>query len=279
MRTSAGFSLGVGLPLRSGILPWIGKLQSSGDLAFCEVNLEALMRSPQIYSDYIDTLINCGVEICLHSVGILPGANFDQQIKAVNLLCSWCSPSLLSVHVADSFGIGLYGESFARQAYSREFFSTMESHIGALTSVFNLPIAIENISSYRQYSETSIDEIDFLDDLARSTGVNVIFDVSNHLTTYGDSVDKKQTALAVKKLPLQYIHISGGRWLNGHYIDTHSDPIPEAHLDFCAELVSFTRSSLYYERDSGFERAQEIDMEICGLLRLAKRAFKKAEKL
>lgn len=268
MSSERCFPRGIGLPLRPGLLPWIGKLQAAGLLAFCEVHLEALLQPSSAYLEYIDTLMNCGVDICVHSVGILPSTDFEPQLRALELLNAWCIPSLLSIHIASGYSTDLWGESFVRPRYSDALFKKMEQHLRELTAAVNIPVAVENIANYQLIEDGPSDELDFIGALAVANGVSVIFDVSNHLTTYGCSVDGVKTASSASLLPLKYVHISGGRWLRGRYFDTHADPMPDAHLKLCAELMLRTNVCPLYERDSGFDRHLEIECEIRNLLHI-----------
>lgn len=259
----------IGLPLRPALLPIVYDLQAQGALSFCEVYLEQLVSPTEALVDCLDTVVNCGVDLRLHSVGILPGVNFEPQIRALHALQTWCAPSILSVHLATGRGEGGYGESFRCPPYTDELRDTLLAHLLRVTEQAGLPIAVENIANYNSICDDPRRELCFLNDLSRAAGASVVFDISNHITTYGPEVDVRGCAEFVGRVPLAYVHISGGRWLNGRYYDTHADPIPNAHFELCRCIMSVTGCDILYERDGGFDRTDEILDEISSLLKLA----------
>lgn len=257
----------VGLHLRPELLSWISKLQAVGSLGFCEVHLEALLKPSVKYFDLIDTMLNCGIRINLHSVGILPDRNFEPHLRAIEKLTKWSSPSLLSVHLASGYQMNDFGESFTRPSYSDQFFNLMESHLVALSSNIQVPVAIENIANYTTHSDNANDELEFLAATAKATGTSVVFDVSNHLTTYPSLKTFTSHAKLVSELPLAHLHVSGGRWINGRYFDTHADPLQTSHIELLSQIVALSSAIPLYERDYGFERIEEIEREIQWLLK------------
>lgn len=258
----------LGLPFRPALIPTIYDLQARGALAFCEVNLEQLVKPTAAFLDCLDTLVNCGVDIRLHSVGILPETDFALQLQALDEARRWCSPSVLSVHAATCCGAGHYGESFQRPQYASELLDKLAAHLVRLSELAKIPIAVENIAVYDNLFDDSVSELHFLAQLANAASVTVVFDVSNHLTTYGLAVDNHECTNLVTRLPLTHLHVSGGRWLDGRYYDTHLDPIPNAHIELCRSIVSMMECDVLYERDGRYEREAEVANEILSLLQL-----------
>ena len=259
---------GLGLPLRIGMLPHLYSLQSKGQLAFCEVTLEQLVMPHAAVLDALDTLVNCGVEIRLHSLGLLPGCDCTAQRLALADLAGMCSPTLLSIHLAMGRGIGVHGESFVRPRYDgdfeREFIFFLE-HLRTLTKI---PLAIENIAAYEEVEDSPSGEVAFLGRVAAAAKVAVVFDVSNHFTTYGDAAPTAALVGQLARIPIAHLHLSGGRWLDGRYIDTHCDSVPASHLAFARRLRSLCAAPALYERDGRFD-ADEVGQEIRALLGLS----------
>jgi uncharacterized protein (UPF0276 family) len=251
-----------------GLLSLIYSLQERGQLAFCEVTLEQLVKPHPAVLSALDTLVNCGVELRLHSVNLLRGQEQETQVHALADLEQWCAPALLSVHAAAGRGTNPYGESFLRPSYDETFESEMVEFLALLQKRTRVPLAIENIAAYDEVVDSAADEVEFLARVAKASGARVVFDVSNHLTTFGKTLPSADFVASVASLPLAHLHVSGGRWLDDQYVDTHVDAIPASHLAFARGVRLLNSAPVLYERDGRFDAEEELAREVQCLLAL-----------
>ncbi len=116
-----------------------------------------------------------------------------------------------------------------------EALSVLVENVRAAQAALPVPLALENIAALFAWSEDAYDEPAYLRELVDRTGVRLVLDLANvYASCTARGVD---AADELRRYPLEavaYVHIAGGRFDDGLYLDTHADPICPEVLDLLA---------------------------------------------
>jgi len=87
-------------------------------------------------------------------------------------------------------------------------------------------VAIENISSYLTFADSTIPEWDFVAALARRTGCKLLLDVNNiYVNATNHGFDADDYVAAIPPDAVAEIHLAGFEEADGCLIDTHGAPV------------------------------------------------------
>jgi uncharacterized protein len=155
------------------------------------------------------------------------------------------------------------GEVFDRNPYNSVELARVADEVRRAQDVLGRAVAVENIAYYGTPLPDEIGEVNFMQQIHELTGCELIFDVSNFLTSQQHRSLTPATAEQLKDTRIAYFHISGGREVGGRYYDTHADPIPEQHFVALRALLKASGSTnVLYERDGAFDRQEEIQCDL-----------------
>ncbi len=157
--------------------------------------------------------------ISVHGVGLSIGGEgrLDRDhLARLKHLCGWLNPASFSEHLAWS----THGSDFLNDLlplpYTGETLARVADHVDEVQNHVGRRMLLENPSVYLNFTETNLDEIDFLTEIARRTGCGLLLDVNNVFV----SCTNRRTE------PYDYIdrfphHLVGEIHLGGH--DESSD--------------------------------------------------------
>lgn len=167
--------------------------------------------------------------------------------------------------VSDHLGFTRHGNDgveighFAPPPWTHEALDATCRNVDYLQSRYApLPFFLENIAYTFQFDGT-MSETDFLRSLFERTGCGWLLDVTN---VYANAVNfgfdaRELIAEVMPSVSRLQIHLAGGFWSEkrGRYIDSHSDPIPDAVWDLYGTALESGRGKIdavFIERDQNF---------------------------
>lgn len=158
--------------------------------------------------------------ISVHGVGLSIGGEGPldpDHLARLNHLCRWLDPAGFSEHLAWSTHDSAFLNDLLPLPYTQTTLSRVADHIDQVQDTVGRRMLLENPSVYVDFTETDMDEIDFLSELARRTGCGLLLDVNN---VYVASTNRQTDPYAyVDRFPH---HIVGEIHLGGHDED-HDD--------------------------------------------------------
>ena len=220
------------LPFRAGIglrAPHVTEvLAQRPDVPFFEVHSEnyyldggpALAALARIRADY---------PLSLHGVGMSLGsadALDRSHVEKLRTLIARIEPALVSEHLCWSGVAGRHLNDLLPLPYTDEALALACARVSELQERLGREVAIENISSYLTFADSTIPEWDFVAALARRTGCKLLLDVNNiyvNATNHGFSADAY--VAAVPPDAVAEIHLAGFEDADGCLIDTHGAPV------------------------------------------------------
>lgn len=130
-------------------------------------------------------------------------------------------------------------------------------NISRAQDALGVPLALENIAALFAWPEDEFDEPDYLTEIVRRTGAALVLDVAN---LYSSAIAQGGHPMSqLRRFPLSdiaYVHVAGGSFRRGRYIDTHADPMIDEVGGLLASFVAHCRETgidlpgIMLERDS-----------------------------
>lgn len=125
--------------------------------------------------------------------------------------------------------------------YTREVAALCADAIRAVQDTLGRPFAIENVSSYAQWRESTMTEWDFVAEVAEAADCGILLDVNNVYVSATNHGWDPQAYLA--RLPasrIAQLHLAGHAPHDGYLIDTHdravADPVWALYADAVARF-------------------------------------------
>ncbi|MEL6582811.1 MAG: DUF692 domain-containing protein [Pseudomonadota bacterium] len=184
--------------------------------------------------------------ISCHGVGLSIGGEgrLDREhLARLKKLVEWLDPGLFSEHLAWSTHDTGYFNDLLPLPYTAETVTRVADHIDEVQNTIGRQMLLENPSSYLAFAESTMDEITFLEEVAKRSGCGLLLDVNNVFVS----------ATNLEMDPLSYIdrfpvHLVGELHLGGHEddedelghtlkIDTHSRPVALDVWDLYARVL------------------------------------------
>jgi uncharacterized protein (UPF0276 family) len=152
--------------------------------------------------------------ISVHGVGLSIGGEgpLDQDhLQRLKHLCDWLNPASFSEHLAWSTHDGAYLNDLLPLPYTPATLTRVCDHIDQVQQVLGRRMLLENPSVYVAFTDTEMDEVAFLSDIARRTGCGLLLDVNN---VYVSGTNQNYDPMAyLDAFPL---HLVGEIHLGGH---------------------------------------------------------------
>ena len=167
--------------------------------------------------------------LSLHGVGLSLGSADHlrgQHLAKLQRLVKRVEPLLVSEHLC----WGAYGERHFNDLlplpYTREALDLMVARVDEVQTALGRGILVENVSSYLQYRDAEIPELEFVAELARRSGCGILFDVNNlyvNAMNHGFDAFAALTALPAERIG--EIHLAGHTRTEDCLIDDHGSRV------------------------------------------------------
>ena len=233
-----------GIPARSGIglrAPHYREiLETLPDLGWFEVHSENYFGDGGQPLHYLER-IRAEYPISLHGVGMsLGGAeSLDRRhLGRLKALIGRIEPGLVSEHLCWSTGGGRHVNDLLPLPYTEEALAVVCSHVEQAQEFLGRQILVENVSSYLQYSHSTIDEWDFLAEVAAHSGCGILLDINNiYVSACNHGFDARRYLRAIPPQAVAEIHLAGFDRLQHLLIDTHGTRV-------CADVWALYRETV-----------------------------------
>ncbi|MGH9163087.1 MAG: MNIO family bufferin maturase, partial [Vicinamibacteraceae bacterium] len=120
--------------------------------------------------------------ISAHTVGVSIGSadGIDSShLARVRALIDLVDPVLVSGHLAWSTHAGAYLNDLLPLPYDEETLQVLVAHLDEVQEGLGRPYLVENPSSYVGFGASTMNEVEFLNELVHRTGCRLLCDVSN----------------------------------------------------------------------------------------------------
>ncbi len=193
--------------------------------------------------------------ITLHCVGMSLGScdplniNYLTRLKA---LSEKLEPAYISDHLAWASIDGQYTHDLLPLPYNAHTLDHMCERISKVQEFLGRTILIENPSSYLTFEESDMTEWDFISQMAKISGCELLVDINN---IYVSSINHKFDPLHyVASLPAEKVkelHLAGFTKMDNYLLDTHSEKVhPPVWQLYRAAIKQFGATPTLIEWDS-----------------------------
>ena len=170
--------------------------------------------------------------LSLHGVGLSLGS--ADGLRALHLaklqsLVARVDPLLVSEHLCWGALGGRHFNDLLPLPYTEEALALMVERVDQVQTALGRMILVENVSSYLQYRDSALPELEFVAELSRRSGCAILLDINN---LYVNSVNHEfDPYAALAAMPAQYvreIHLAGHTRAELCLIDDHGSRVTDA---------------------------------------------------
>lgn len=187
-------------------------LESRPDIGWLEVHPENYMGAGGPPHHFL-TAVRDHYPLSLHGVGLSIGSaralDMD-HISRLKALIERYDPGLFSEHLAWSTHDGAYLNDLLPLPYTHETLATVCEHVDQVQDAVGRQMLIENPSTYLQFRQSDMTEIEFLTAMARTTGCGLLLDINNvHVSATNHAYDATAYVDAFPVALVGEIHLAG----------------------------------------------------------------------
>jgi len=189
--------------------------------------------------------IRADYPVGLHGVSLSIGSRYSETepvnrhyLKRLKALVDRVEPFIVSDHLCWTGTDGRSVHDLLPVPFTDEALHWIVAQVERVQSALGRTIALENVSSYLTYRESSYTEWEFLVEVARRSGCWLLFDVNNvYVSARNHGFDPYTYIDAIPAELVAQFHLAGHTDLGTHLFDTHSRPVCEQVWDLFARAV------------------------------------------
>lgn len=244
MTSSRRVPNGAGIGLR---LPHLAEVVATRPpTGWLEIHPENFLANPHAFELLVE--LSRHYPISVHTVGVSIGSvsGIDRShLKRVRALIDVIDPILVSGHLAWSTHDGEYLNDLLPLPYNEEALRLLAAHLDEVQDGLGRPYLLENPSSYVGFGASTMNEVEFLSELVRRTGCQLLCDVSNvYLSAHNMGYDAHRYIDGLPAEAIGELHLGGftpeedeanpGAQL---LVDTHATVVAEAAWELYAYAI------------------------------------------
>jgi uncharacterized protein (UPF0276 family) len=199
------------------------------------------------------------------SLSIASTAPMDMEYLAgLKNLARRIKPKWISDHLCWTGVHGVNLHDLLPVPYTEEALDHVAARIRMVQDYLGCRIAIENVSSYIEFSHSQMSEWEFVRALAERADCWLLLDVNNvFVSGFNHDFDTRGFIDAIPTERVIQFHLAGHSEANTHLIDTHDEPVRQEVWDLYARaLERFGPISTMIERDANIPPLAELVAEL-----------------
>jgi uncharacterized protein len=169
----------------------------------------------------------------------------------------------LSDHLCWGSVDGRYTHDLLPLPYTFEAAQTTARRIRQVQDFLEIPIAVENVSSYAEFHESQMTEWEFLNEVVNAADCGILLDVNNiYVSSQNHGFDPLQYVNSVEAERVAQIHIAGHSRFEKYILDTHDHPVLDPVWKLYARAIERTgRTATLLEWDDNIPSFPEVHAE------------------
>ena len=185
--------------------------------------------------------------LSIHGVGLSIGSMQpldSEHLARLKIVCDRYEPESFSEHLAWSSHDTTFLNDLLPLPYTEATLAQVCAHIDEVQTTLGRQMLLENPATYLLFEESTIEETEFLAEVARRTGCGLLLDVNN---VFVAATNHHMDARAyLKRFPVQWvreIHLSGHSETTDDegaplLIDSHDTPVKDPVWELYEELIT-----------------------------------------
>jgi uncharacterized protein (UPF0276 family) len=204
--------------------------------------------------------------VVLHGVSLSIGSVDPLSARYLDDLCALAAetePAWISDHLCWSSYGGHTGHDLWPLPFTEEALAHVVARIQLVQERLRRRILIENVSSYLEFTHSTMPEWEFLSEVARRADCGLLLDVNNvFVSAHNHGFDAAAFLAGVPVDRVKQIHLAGHRDEQTHLLDTHDHPICGGVWSlYRAAVERFGAVSTLIERDDDIPPLAEVMAE------------------
>jgi uncharacterized protein (UPF0276 family) len=149
-----------------------------------------------------------------------------EHLKRLKELTRRTKTPWLSDHLCWGSVDGRYTHDLLPLPYTFEAVRHTAEHIRQVQDFLEIPIAVENVSSYAEFHESEMTEWEFLNEVVHAADCGILLDVNNiYVSSRNHGFDPMQYVDSIAADRVAQIHIAGHSQFEKYTLDTHDHPV------------------------------------------------------
>lgn len=149
-----------------------------------------------------------------------------EHLKRLKTLVKRTGTPWLSDHLCWGSVDGSYSHDLLPIPYTFEAVRTTAERIRNAQDFLEVPIAVENVSSYAEFHESTMTEWEFLNEVVEQADCGILLDVNNiYVSSQNHTFDPHTYVNSVPAERVAQIHIAGHSKFEQYILDTHDHPV------------------------------------------------------
>jgi uncharacterized protein (UPF0276 family) len=177
--------------------------------------------------------------LSLHGVGLSLGSTDPlnlEHLASLQRLTSRFEPALVSEHLAWSSVGGRFANDLLPLPYTEEAVQHVSARISHVQDVLGRELLIENVSSYLEFTASTLKEWEFVAAVAEESGCGILLDLNNvFVSACNHGFCWREYLAAIPPARVREFHLAGHQCIEQAgtrvLIDTHDRPVCDAVWD------------------------------------------------
>lgn len=176
-----------------------------------------------------------------HGVGLYPGnaGGLDRDhLKRLRKLIRRTGTPWISDHLCWGSVDGTYSHDLLPMPYTEESVRTISENLRIAQHELEVPLAVENVSSYASFQYDEMTEWEFLAEVVDRADVGILLDVNNiYVSSINHGFDPMEYVDHIQSERVMQMHIAGHSRYRRFIIDTHDHPVIDPVWDLYARAI------------------------------------------
>jgi uncharacterized protein (UPF0276 family) len=201
-----------------------------------------------------------------------------EHLKKLKSLTKRTKTPWLSDHLCWGSVDGTYSHDLLPMPYTWEAVKSTALNIKEVQDFLELPVAVENLSSYAEFTSSEMNEWQFLSEVVERADCGILLDVNNiYVSSQNHSFDPMDYLRGVPHHRVAQIHIAGHTRHKTHILDTHDHPVCDPVWKLYAEAIQRCgMTATLLEWDDRIPSFEDVHREALKAERFIPQALEKA---
>jgi uncharacterized protein (UPF0276 family) len=211
----------------------------------------------------------------MHGVSLSIGSTHPLNttyLKQLKVLVNELQPEWISDHLCWTGAHQVNSHDLLPMPYNNEALSHIVDRVSEVQDYLGQPILMENVSSYITYVESEMTEWEFLNEVAKRSGCNILLDINNiYVSARNHNFSTQDYLNGISKDKVRQFHLAGHTDYGDYVIDTHDHPVADPVWALYKDaLKRFGMISTMIERDDNIPPLDDLLAELEVAKRIAK---------
>jgi uncharacterized protein len=186
-----------------------------------------------------------------------------EHLKRLKTLTRRTKTPWLSDHLCWGSVDGRYTHDLLPMPYTFEAVKITAARIREVQDFLEIPVAVENVSSYAEFHQSEMTEWEFLNEVVEAADCGILLDVNNiYVSSQNHGFNPLEYVNSVPAERVAQIHIAGHSKFEKYTLDTHDHPVLDPVWRLYARAIERTgATATLLEWDDNIPSFDEVHSE------------------